>query len=128
MPLVIMPSGKRVLPLGITLILLLLGVRPVAADDTAFRASMVAAVVAHAADLAETQRCLGSGRCREVNPWLARFESPSAFAVAQMGVVSAQLWALAKLHERKPKLATAINFATAGVFAGIAVHNAKVAR
>ncbi len=93
-----------------------------------FRASMVAAVVAHSMDLAETQRCLGAGSCREVNPWLGRFDSPSGFAVAKMSIVAAQLWLVAKLHEGKPKTAIVINVATTALFAGIAAHNARVSR
>lgn len=101
---------------------------PAQAQDTTFRASMVAAVAAHGADLASTEHCLGSGHCREMNPLLARFDQPAVFGAVKMGIVGAQLWALAKLHDRKPRLATAINLATAGVFAGVAIHNSQVAK
>jgi hypothetical protein len=97
-------------------------------EDTAFRASMVAAVVAHAADLSVTQRCLGSGRCREVNPWLGRFQQPIPFAVAKMTVASLGLWASAKLHERHPRWALALNIGVAGAYTAITVHNSRVAK
>ena len=101
---------------------------PVAAQDTLFRASLVSAVIAHSADLAETQRCLGSGRCRETNPWLLRFDSPSGFAVAKMGVASATLWATAKIHETHPRLAILANLGQTVAFSWIAVHNARQGR
>jgi hypothetical protein len=88
-------------------------------EDTAFRASMVAAVVAHAADLSVTQRCLGSGR---------RFQQPVPFAVAKMTVASLGLWASAKLHERHPRWALALNIGVAGAYTAITVHNSRVAK
>lgn len=96
--------------------------------QTAVRASMVAAIVAHSMDLAETEHCLGAHKCTEMNPFLVRFTSPSGFAVAKMGVASLTLWGVAKIAELKPRLAILVNCVTAGAFAGIAVHNAKVTK
>lgn len=96
--------------------------------DNVFRASLVAAVVAHSADLSETQNCLGSGRCKEANPWLARFKSPSGFAVAKMTVASLSLWGTAKLHESHPRWAIAVNVAQAVGFSVIAARNARVSK
>lgn len=98
------------------------------AEDKLFRATLVSAVVAHGMDLAETQRCLGAGRCRELNPWLARVESPSGFAIAKMGLASGTLWATAKLHELHPRLAILANVAQTVTFSWIAVRNARVGR
>lgn len=98
------------------------------AEDRIFRASLVSAVVAHGMDLAETQHCLGAGRCRELNPWLARFDSPSGFAIAKMGVAAGSLWATAKLHETHPRWALLANLAQTAAFSAIAIRNARVSR
>ena len=111
------------------LAVLLLGAVPVQAQDTVFRASMVAAVVAHSMDLSTTMHCVGAGKCSETNPLLLHLSTqPMAFAAVKMGVASAQLWAMAKLHERHPRWATAINFGTAGLFTGIAIRNARISK
>ena len=112
----------------VPLVLVMLWAMPVQAQDTAFRASMVAAVAAHGADLGSTMHCLGSGRCREMNPLLARFEQPAVFGAVKMSVVGLQLWALAKLHERHPRWAIGLNLLSAGAFSAIAYHNTQVAR
>ncbi len=96
------------------------------AQDTAFRASMVAAVAAHGADLATTENCLGAGRCRELNKFLLRFDQPGVFGAVKMGVAALSLWGVAKLHDSHPKIAQIVNWSTAAVFTGIAVHNTRV--
>jgi hypothetical protein len=110
--------------------LLLLVPRPAVAEDdphtNLFRASMAAAVLAHAFDLALTVDCRARGRCREVNPWLARYQGAAPFTLAKMGVATGSLWGVAILHEHHPKLAILANVATAAAFAGIASHNARV--
>lgn len=117
--------------------LLLLLTRPAVAQDgtaqtpdnphtTLFRGSMAAVVLAHSFDLALTVDCRARGRCREVNPWLARYERAAPFTLAKMGVATGTLWGVAKLHEHYPKAAIAVNVATAAVFSGIAWHNARV--
>lgn len=93
-----------------------------------YKLSLIAALMAHGADLASTEHCLGAGRCREMNAALARFEQPAAFGAAKFGVAGAGFWAVDKLHETHPKLATAVNFAIAGTFSAIAAHNAQVGR
>ncbi len=98
------------------------------AQDTAFRASMVAAIAAHGADLATTENCLGAGRCTEMNQFLLRFQQPGVFGAVKMGIAALQLWGVAKLHETHPVIAQIANWSTAGIFAGIAVHNARVSR
>jgi hypothetical protein len=107
---------------------LLLCAAPAAAEDTAFRVSMVAAISAHGADLSATSFCIGAGLCRELNPFLGRFENPAVFGAVKSGIAGLQLWAVAKLHEHRPKLAIAVNYLVAGVFVGIAAHNLRAAR
>jgi len=129
----------------VLVVVLLLIPRVVHAEDRLFRVSMVAAITAHAADLASTEHCLGRAyqseedarnggtsvryNCREANPFLARWsDRPAIFGAVQLGVASLQLLAVAKLHENHPKIATAINFATAGFFIGVAIHNTRVSQ
>lgn len=113
-----------------TLILasLLLWASPVAAQDTLFTVSEWAVLGSHALDAASTQRCLGTGRCREVNPWLARYESPVRFTAAKVGVASLQLWAVRKLRPSHPRMATVTNYAIAVAFSAIAVRNERIGR
>jgi len=113
--------------------------------DRLFRVSMVAAITAHASDMGGSLYCLGRAyqseedarlggtsvryNCREANPILGRWSArPALFAAVQIGVAALQLLAVAKLHETHPKIATAINFATAGFFIGVAIHNTRVAQ
>jgi hypothetical protein len=98
------------------------------AQDTPFRFSLVAAVAAHGSDLASTENCLGSGRCRELNPWLARFDNPATFGAVKMGVAALSLWGTAKLHESHPRWAIAVNVAQAVGFSLVAARNARVGK
>jgi len=96
--------------------------------DTLFRLTLASAVIAHSMDLAETMHCRGALKCTEANPWLARFSSPSGFAIAKMSIATASLWATAKLRETHRNWALAANLAQTVGFAAIAMHNAKVSR
>lgn len=93
-----------------------------------FKLTLVLAMAAHGADLASTEYCLGAGRCREANPWLARFNQPAQFGAAKMGVAGLGAWGSVKLHETHPTLAIVLNLAQAGAFAAIAAHNGRVGR
>ena len=93
-----------------------------------YKLSLVAAIAAHGADLSITQNCVGAGRCRELNPWLGRFEQPAVFGAAKMGVAAGGLWAVDKFAEKHPKWAVVMNFAVAGAYTAIAVRNTRVAR
>ncbi len=92
--------------------------------DTLFNLSAAVAVVGHGADLATTQRCLGEGRCVEVNPWLLRYQQPVPFAVAKMSVATVGIWAASKIPNRK--LGALVNFAVGSGFLALAAHNEKV--
>jgi len=111
----------------LTLALLILpSPSPIVAADSLFRASMVAAVAAHGADLATTEHCLGSGRCKEMNNFLARFDRPLTFGAVKMGLAAGQLWLVAHFQPTHPKLAIVTNILTTVTFSYIAVHNARV--
>lgn len=109
--------------------LVLLCASTVQADDRiVFRASLVSAIAAHGADLASTENCLGSGRCREMNPFLLRFNKPATFGAVKIGMAGVSLWATAKLFDTHPRWAITANLIQTAVFAGIAAHNARVGR
>lgn len=98
-----------------------------------FKFSLASAVVAHSMDLAETEHCLGAGKCRELNPWLLRFQSPSGFALAKMSLATGTLWITAEVFDRCESrsckwLAIGSNLGQALAFAAIAVHNRRVSR
>ena len=111
---------------ALCLAVLLLWAVPTSAQGKAFVASEWAVMVGHSLDAASTQRCLGAGRCRELNPYLARFDNPVAFTAAKSGLAVVQLWTMRKLHKSHPKLATAANFAIGAAFTSIALRNARV--
>ena len=90
--------------------------------------SFVLAIAGHGADLASTEHCLGSGRCRELNPWLARFENPGVFGAAKMGVAGvSEVW-LYDLSKSHPNIAFWSNLAIGATFSAIAAHNARVSK
>jgi hypothetical protein len=101
-------------------------VRAAPETDVLFRISMVAAVAGHGADLGITENCLGAGRCREMNPWLARYDNAAVFGAAKMTVAGLALWATSKLHDTHPTLATIFNFAQAGAYVAIAARNTRI--
>ena len=113
---------------GLVLAGLLLWASSVQAQDRAFRASLVAAVAAHGADLAITENCLGRGACVEMNPLLARFDNPVTFGAVKMGTAALTLWLTAKIKDvGHPKIATWMNVITTGLLAGVAAHNQRIA-
>lgn len=103
---------------------LLLAPTVVHAQDRVFTFSEAAVVVAHSTDLAVTQRCLGEGRCRELNPWLMRFNQPVPFAVAKMSIATLGLYATRKIPNRW--LGAAVNFGVASAFLAVTAHNVGV--
>jgi hypothetical protein len=90
--------------------------------------TLIASLAAHGADLASTQFCLGAGRCHEMNPALARFESPAVFGAAKMGIAGLGTFGSMKLQENHPKLAIVLNVAVTGAYSVIAYHNSQVGR
>ena len=99
---------------------------PLSAQDRAFTVSEWAVLGAHALDASATQRCVGSGRCRELNPYLARFDQPVAFTGAKVGLAWVQLWAVRKIRPTHPRLATVTNYAIALGFSALAIRNERI--
>lgn len=116
----------------ITLLILALLVlpSPVAAQpsEKLFTVSEWAVMASHGLDAASTQRCLGSGKCHELNHALARFDGPVAFTAAKVSVAAVQLWAVRKIKPSHPKLATVTNYTIAGAFTWIAIRNERIGR
>lgn len=116
---------KLLLPLTIGLSLLASNSH---AQDKVFRASLVAAVAAHGADLASTENCLGAGSCHETNPFLLRFKNPVAFGAVKMGTAGLALWVTAKVHDaHHERIAILMNLITTVGLSYVAGHNARVA-
>ena len=111
-----------------SVLLFLLLAAPVQAQDKLFTVSEWAVLGSHALDSAATQHCLGSGKCHELNPWLARYSSPVTFTAAKVGVAGLQLWAVRKLKPSHPKLATLTNYAIAAAFTSIAIRNERIGK
>lgn len=87
--------------------------------------TLITSLAAHGADLASTEHCLGAGRCRELNPWLARFDQPAAFGAAKMGVAGLGLYGAQKLETNHPKWALALNLTVTGAYTAVAIHNSR---
>lgn len=109
-------------------LLLLLWAAPVQAQDKLFTVSEWAVLGSHALDAAATQHCLGAGKCRELNPWLARYSSPVTFTAAKVGVAGLQLWAVRKLRPSHPRMAAIANLAIATTFSAIAIRNERIGK
>jgi hypothetical protein len=109
-----------------SVLLLLLWASPVAAQDKLFTVSEWAVLGSHALDAAATQRCIGAGKCYELNPWLARYNSPVRFTAAKVSIAGLQLWAVRKMKPTHPKLATVTNYVIATGFTAIAIRNERI--
>jgi hypothetical protein len=112
-------------------LILVASCRPVSAQtfERIYTVSEWAVLAGHSMDIASTQRCLGSGRCRELNPWLARVNSPVGFTAAKFGLAAAQLIVTRRMKAAgHPKWAAVTNYAIAGAFVGIALRNQAVGR
>lgn len=118
----------RTLFAAVLLVLLLLPVTA-SAQDRVYALSEWAVLTGHALDAAATQNCIGAGRCRELNPWLARYDSPVRFTAAKFVVGGGQLWAMRKLRAAgHPRWALVANFAIGSAFTAIAIRNQKVGK
>ena len=93
-----------------------------------FDLSEYAVVTGHALDLASTQRCLGSGRCHEANPWLARYSNPLTFTAAKFAVAGVGLWVVRKVQPRHPRLAAVANYAVGAGFSALAIRNQRIGK
>lgn len=96
---------------------------PISAQDRIFHVSRIALLAGTGADLATTSYCLGARTCRELNPLLAPIRHPIALGATKMGIAGAQLLLVAKVHQTHPKLATALNLASASLYFWVAARN-----
>jgi hypothetical protein len=93
-----------------------------------FDLSEYTVVIGHAMDLASTVDCRSAGRCREANPFLARFDNPLTFTAAKFAVGGLGLWAVRKMQPRHPRLASVVNYAIGAGFVSLGIRNARVGR
>ena len=111
----------------LTCLLLMGGLLRTAHAADPFAVSEGFVVLGHSYDLATTQRCRGANTCRELNPYLARFESPFAVTSAKIPLALAQLWLSRQLRDHgHPKLATGLNFATGALLTAVGARNARL--
>lgn len=104
---------------------------PASAQDKSpiYKVAKIAFWAGHGADLFTTAHCLGAKTCREVNPILRPLENHDyALGAVKLGLAAGQGYALDKLRERNPRLATVMTFVFAGVSFGIAARNARTAK
>lgn len=114
-------------------LVVLLVAHPGEAKDLIFRFTLGSAVVAHSLDLASTTDCKARKTCREVNPWLLRYERPIPFALGKTTVSTLTLWATAEIHERCETRkcrwsAIGLNVAQTVAFSWIAANNVRAGR
>lgn len=115
---------------AVLILALLLWAAPASAQtvDRIYTASEWSVLIGHSLDAAATQRCVGAGTCRELNPWLGRYQSPVAFTLAKSAVAVGQLWATRRLRRSHPKWAAVTNYVIAGAFVGLALRNQAVGK
>jgi hypothetical protein len=119
--------------LTLLLAIVLLSPRESAAKDLIFRVTLGSAVVAHSLDLSSTVDCRARKTCREVNPWLLRYERPIPFALGKTTLSTLTLWATAEIYERCQSKtcrwsAIGLNIAQTVAFSAIAAHNTRVGK
>jgi hypothetical protein len=111
--------------------LLILLASPASAQtfEKVYTVSEWAVLTGHAMDTASTMHCLGAGKCRELNPWLARLSNPVGFTAAKFGLAAAQLIVTRRMKAAgHPKWAAVTNYVIAGAFVGIALRNQSVGK
>ena len=91
------------------------------------RASMVAAIAAHGADLSTTAWCRGANTCHEQNPALRWAQhDPVALGFAKMGIAAGLQVVTYKLAQSHPRWAFWSNVAQTVTFSWIAARNRRL--
>jgi hypothetical protein len=92
--------------------------------DWLFDVAMAGVSGGNASDLTLTLYALNRGK-DEANPILHPLgRHPVALAAAKTGMTVSTMYALLKLHDRRPKLATSIAIGAAAVMLAVSAHNA----
>jgi hypothetical protein len=95
---------------------------------TLLKISFALAVTGHGIDLGATQRCIGAGRCTELNPWLMRYENAVGFSAAKLGVASGTEIMVYEFSKQRRGLAIGVNFTIGGGFTGLGIRNERISR
>lgn len=110
-------------------IIFVLFAAPSQAQDAPLHLALGAYMTLNGVDLAQTMACVGSGQCREANRFMAMFTShPATFGALKIGLDSAAVYAVLRLHKTHPKLAWMVTAIGIGAETAATVHNAKVLR
>lgn len=77
-------------------------------------------------DLAQTAHCLGAGRCREANPIMAALQDrPAALGAVKLGLDSAAVVGIVRLHKDHPRLAWVVTTIGLAAETAATLHNAR---
>lgn len=99
------------------------------ADDKLFTAIRIGSLTAQAMDLAVTQRVLGAGTGREVNPvmgWTTR--DPYVAAATKIGGALAIDYFLRRTHRRNRMAAIWTGIGVTAAYSVVLIHNRQVMR
>ncbi|MDP3703685.1 MAG: DUF5658 family protein [Candidatus Omnitrophota bacterium] len=117
------------------MLMLMLSAAPAFAQDApphrhgiAEKVDLTALVVAAGADLGSTERCLGAGTCRELNPLLSLAVTKNAmfFGATKMAITALVGWIVHELYAHgHPKIARALAWSSSGLWTTAAVRNAR---
>ncbi len=91
------------------------------------KGSFAFAAFGHGIDLGTTQRCIGEGRCTELNPWLARYEDAVGFSAAKGIVAGGTGIVIYEMSKDYKGLAIGVNVTIGGAFTALGLHNQRVA-
>jgi hypothetical protein len=95
---------------------------------TSLRVLLAAQAAIHSADMITTVSALRHGNVREANPLLRPFAArPVALVAVSSGINVLQMYTVAKLHRRHPKIARAWSLILMGVEAYAVSNNLRVA-
>lgn len=98
-------------------------------DGPLLRAGLATFAVAEGTELYFTIRAIERGKGREGNIFFAPFaDKPARAILVKAAATGASSYFIYKIHQGHPRLGTVLSWTVAGVFTGIAVHNARIAR
>ncbi len=113
---------------ALIVVLLLLVARPVAAEDGwPLHVAIGSYMALNGADLATTMFLIGGQRGTEANPFFAPFsDRPALFGAVKMGIDTAAVAYILKIHKAHPKLAWGLTVLGIVVESYATVHNARI--
>lgn len=101
---------------------------PSAHGSIAERVDLTAMVIAAGADLGSTERAIGAGTCRELNPILslAVTSNSMVFGATKMAITATVGWVVHALYDHDhPKIARALAWSASGLWTTAAIRTAR---